>query len=570
MDCSATLSRVGVRVVAPAARRRATTVSSSSAFGPPIARGGSRAWARRPAPASIARPRASPGSRGSTLAAVAPEGLDAASHLADVAVDAWSVSGGTTLGARFAGVESKLFQAGLLPYLVYLWFLGRPAARTPPASNFGARFLLAFVFATIPAGIAAKTKYGDILANVDILHGTSESLLTVSNFLFAFGFAAALAESAESAEGAEGADDSAPDAASSPLDSPIPPALALATLVAVAGGGAFALSAATAAFDPVASLGLHREPANALSLPTWAVHVSSVTEWSIAMRLVWAHAETSGNRAWRGLSVAMVPFLASGLAACTFHLFYNAPEVNAVVPLQALLTLGGNVGCAVAAYRIVKEGERVDAETASKETVAASAANSNSSSPSPSPSWAPQPTIRDAMRLSAWTLGGSLALKYGELAAGDFFFEPTYAKALAMVAVPTAAWTATVVASPSDRAGEEGGGLSMARVKSFGKAGTLAYVLVELAFWALALPAAIGWYRVAEGTWLDLSDPGDKARLLGAGAVFINGVRLMVPFRLAAALALAPAVEKAMGGAEGESEGAEGESKVTRSGEGRE
>lgn len=572
MDCSATLSRVGVRVVAPAARRRATTVSSSSAFGPPIARGGARAWARRPAPAPIARPRASPGTRGSTLAAVAPEGLDAASHLADVAVDAWSVSGGTTLGARFAGVESKLFQAGLLPYLVYLWFLGRPAARTPPASNFGARFLLAFVFATIPAGIAAKTKYGDILANVDILHGSSESLLTVSNFLFAFGFAAALAESAEGAEGADasGAESSAPESSSSPLDSPIPPALALATLVAVAGGGAFALSAATAALDPVASLGLREEPANALSLPTWAVHVSSVTEWSIAMRLIWEHAETSGNPAWRGLSVAMIPFLASGFAACTFHLFYNAPEVNAMVPLQALLTLGGNVGCAVAAYRIVKEGERADAETASKETVAAS--TSNSSSPSSFPSWAPRPTIRDAMRLSAWTLGGSLALKYGELVAGDFFFEPTYAKALAVVAVPTAAWTATVVASPSDGAGagEEGGGLSMARVKSFGKAGTLAYVLVELAFWALALPAAIGWYRVAEGTWLDLSDPGDKARLLGAGAVFINGVRLMVPFRLAAALALAPAVEKAMGGAEGESEGAEGESEVTQIGGGRE
>ena len=77
-------------------------------------------------------------------------------------------------------------------------------------------------------------------------------------------------------------------------------------------------------------------------------------------------------------------------------------------------------------------------------------------------------------------------------------------------------------------------------------------IVVPSPFWALALPAAIGWYRVAEGTWLDLSDPGDKARLLGAGAVFINGVRLMVPFRLAAALALAPTVEKAMGGAEEE------------------
>ena len=110
--------------------------------------------------------------------------------------------------------------------------------------------------------------------------------------------------------------------------------------------------------------------------------------------------------------------------------------------------------------------------------------------------WAPRPTLRDALRLSVWTLGGSLALKYGELAVGDFFFEPNYAKALAVVAVPTAAWTATVVSTTSE--GEDAG-FSMEKVKSFGKAGTLAYVLVELAFWALALPAAIGWYRVAEG-----------------------------------------------------------------------
>ena len=74
---------------------------------------------------------------------------------------------------------------------------------------------------------------------------------------------------------------------------------------------------------------------------------------------------------------------------------------------------------------------------------------------------------------------------------------------------------------------------------------------MELGFWALALPVAVGWYRVAEGTWLDLSDPTDKARLLGTGAVFINGVRLLVPVRMAAALALAPVVEKALEGGEG-------------------
>ena len=53
---------------------------------------------------------------------------------------------------------------------------------------------------------------------------------------------------------------------------------------------------------------------------------------------------------------------------------------------------------------------------------------------------------------------------------------------------------------------------------------------------------------------MDLNDPVDKAKLLGAGAVFINGVRALVPLRLAAALALAPAVENALGGGEDKDE----------------
>ena len=94
--------------------------------------------------------------------------------------------------------------------------------------------------------------------------------------------------------------------------------------------------------------------------------------------------------------------------------------------------------------------------------------------------------------------------------------------------------------------GENAPKLSMADVKSFGVAGTVSYVIIELAFWALALPIAIGWYKVAEGTWLDLSNTADKAKLLGAGAVFINVVRLFVPLRLAAALALAPYVSRVL------------------------
>uniref|UniRef100_A0A7N0SYX8 Ycf49-like protein n=1 Tax=Kalanchoe fedtschenkoi TaxID=63787 RepID=A0A7N0SYX8_KALFE len=48
------------------------------------------------------------------------------------------------------------------------------------------------------------------------------------------------------------------------------------------------------------------EPANALSLPTWAIHVSSVAEWVIAMALVWQYAEKSGYESWKGLSWGMV------------------------------------------------------------------------------------------------------------------------------------------------------------------------------------------------------------------------------------------------------------------------
>nr|XP_016471710.1 PREDICTED: uncharacterized protein LOC107793784 isoform X2 [Nicotiana tabacum] len=47
------------------------------------------------------------------------------------------------------------------------------------------------------------------------------------------------------------------------------------------------------------------EPSNALSLHTWASHVSSVVEWVTAMALVWQYGEKSGYESWKGLSWAM-------------------------------------------------------------------------------------------------------------------------------------------------------------------------------------------------------------------------------------------------------------------------
>lgn len=132
-----------------------------------------------------------------------------------------------------------MFASSIFPYAAFLYYLTQ-SKKTPGKALFGFYFLLVFVFATIPAGIygtptplhaqvrlhlapawhclwgcnlcwiviimivifepcvfgyfkqkvcvisvnaAAKVKYGTILANVDWLHGSAESMLTITNLL---------------------------------------------------------------------------------------------------------------------------------------------------------------------------------------------------------------------------------------------------------------------------------------------------------------------------------------------------------------------------------------------------
>lgn len=81
-------------------------------------------------------------------------------------------------GTNLAGI---FFQASLLPYLLFLYFLSYRANRISPWSNFGFQYILLFVLSTIPSGILAKSVYGTTLANVDWLHGGAETLLTLAN-----------------------------------------------------------------------------------------------------------------------------------------------------------------------------------------------------------------------------------------------------------------------------------------------------------------------------------------------------------------------------------------------------
>eukprot|EP00878_Enallax_costatus_P008426 GHUV01008807.1.p1 GENE.GHUV01008807.1~~GHUV01008807.1.p1 ORF type:complete len:191 (+),score=26.79 GHUV01008807.1:75-647(+) len=105
------------------------------------------------------------------------------------------------------------------------------------------------------------------------------------------------------------------------------------------------------------ALTIHTEPANALSLPTWAIHVSSVTEWVAAMALMWRYAEVSGNPRWKGMTWGMMPSLGSAMAACTWHFFYNSPDLDFLVAVQAFLTVVGNCTCWYAAYRIYEAAQ---------------------------------------------------------------------------------------------------------------------------------------------------------------------------------------------------------------------
>ncbi|XP_010439276.1 PREDICTED: uncharacterized protein LOC104722752 [Camelina sativa] len=102
------------------------------------------------------------------------------------------------------------------------------------------------------------------------------------------------------------------------------------------------------------------EPANALSLPTWAVHVSSVVEWITAMALVWKYGERKGYESWKGLSWGMVHLLGGALCACTWHFFYNDESLEVLVALQAALTVIGNITLCIAAFRINKLSSKIE------------------------------------------------------------------------------------------------------------------------------------------------------------------------------------------------------------------
>ncbi len=102
---------------------------------------------------------------------------------------------------------------------------------------------------------------------------------------------------------------------------------------------------------------------HALSLGTWWIHITSVLEWLLAIFAVQAYGRWRREPGWIWLALAMVPALVSAMAACTWHVFDNAPALQGLVVLQAACTLVGNGALAAAAWWLLRQQKRADART---------------------------------------------------------------------------------------------------------------------------------------------------------------------------------------------------------------
>lgn len=250
-------------------------------------------------------------------------------------------------------LAGPFFGLSLFPYLAFLYFLNVPQNETPKGVTVGFATCLLFVFLTIPAAIGAKVWYGVSLADSDWLHGSAESLLTITNLVTVIAFRQALSYKEQEMDG---------------VAARIPESMVSYQPMVNLVGGLTALAAITACVPglmgaevhtpylngfmdfPFQLSAKHPEPDNALTVACWIIHITSLVEFLVAMGFCWRWAEISNNPKWKGLTWGLLPLHSSGITACTYHLFYNS--IPALVPLQAMLTCLGNTTAMFAAYRI--------------------------------------------------------------------------------------------------------------------------------------------------------------------------------------------------------------------------
>jgi hypothetical protein len=269
----------------------------------------------------------------------------------------------STMGKEEAELlAGPLFGISLFPYLIFLYFLQVPENKFPKGVTVGFATCLLFVAGTIPAAIVAKVWYGLSLADSDWLHGSAESLLTITNLITVVAFRQAL-RSKQQQQQQQG--DNSAESNRIPLSvtsyNPMLQLVALLTLFALVTAVVPALLGAEShtpylngfldfTQDYWTNWGAHLEPDNALTIGTWIIHSTSLVEFLVVMGFVWRWADVVQNPTWKSLTWGLIPLHTSGIIACTSHLFYN--QIPLLVPLQALMTCVGNTTAAYAAFCI--------------------------------------------------------------------------------------------------------------------------------------------------------------------------------------------------------------------------
>lgn len=258
-------------------------------------------------------------------------------------------------------LAGPFFGSSLFPYLAFLYFLDVDENQTPKGVTVGFATCLLFVFLTIPAAIAAQVLYGVSLADSDWLHGSAESLLTITNLVTVVAFRQAL--QAKEEEQKQASNGGSTNTIQMPLSATSYQPMVVLVVLLTFFAGLTALvpvllgpEVHTPYFGGFMDLPKdwiffgNEEPSNALTVGCWIIHVSSLVEFLVAMGFAWRWADIVKNPRWKGLTWGLIPLHSSGITACTYHLFYNSIPV--MVPLQAFLTCVGNTTAAYAAYRI--------------------------------------------------------------------------------------------------------------------------------------------------------------------------------------------------------------------------
>ena len=83
--------------------------------------------------------------------------------------------------------NTVLFAASIIPYSIFLFYLYKLKAINRFVKT-GFSLTVFFVFITIVLSILSLTYYDKTLVEVDLLHGSAEFFLTLSDFVILFGF----------------------------------------------------------------------------------------------------------------------------------------------------------------------------------------------------------------------------------------------------------------------------------------------------------------------------------------------------------------------------------------------